>query len=81
VRLKPRLSPPFFAAVVVPSPWMMLESKRTVLMTFEHRALENGIKASVRFTPPKGDIDARVVNSGRPCRSFSIGSSFHWYLR
>ncbi|MEA3111052.1 MAG: hypothetical protein QOG58_851 [Caballeronia sp.] len=60
---------------------MMLESKRTVLMTFEHRALENGIKASVRFTPPKGDIDARVVNSGRPCRSFSIGSSLHWYLR
>ena len=27
-RLKPMLSPPFFAAVVVPSPWMMVTSRR-----------------------------------------------------
>ena len=33
-----------------------------VLMKFEHRAFENGIKASVCLPSPKGAIDAGVVN-------------------
>jgi hypothetical protein len=35
-----------------------------VLMKFEDRALENGIQASVRFPPPEGAIDARVMDLG-----------------
>jgi hypothetical protein len=33
-----------------------------VLSKPEHRALENGIKTAIRFPPPKGAIDARVVD-------------------
>ncbi|MCU1314773.1 MAG: hypothetical protein JWN63_95 [Candidatus Acidoferrum typicum] len=33
-----------------------------VLMKFEHRAFENGIKASVCPPSPKGAIDAGIVN-------------------
>ncbi|MEA3124349.1 MAG: hypothetical protein QOD67_1368 [Caballeronia sp.] len=35
-----------------------------VLMKSEDRALENGIQASVRFPPPEGAIDARVMDLG-----------------
>src|SRR5258705_2670895 len=37
-----------------------------VPMKSEDRALENGIQASVRFPPPEGAIDARVVNFTAP---------------
>ena len=46
--LKPMLSPPFLAAVVVPSPWMTRDIEQISLHEARHRAGENRIDAAMR---------------------------------
>lgn len=58
-----RLSPPFFAAVVVPAVAVDdRKVKQLVLMKLLHRARKDGIDATIGLPATKRAVDARIVN-------------------
>ena len=77
--LKPILSPPFFAAVVVPSPWITETSRRS------ERLSVNTVPSKIASKQPSASHlrKARQTRvqwiSWRPFASFSMDSSFHWH--